>query len=565
MIRIALASLLAAIVAVAVRWPVCNESLWVDELHSAWAVWGDRAEVAPRAAIGNQTPWYFYGLWWWRQGVEDSEVALRLPSVVATALAAAVLVVGVARNGGGLLGGAIAGLLMAVDRNAIFFGTEARPYGLVVLAVAVAAWCGVERRRIGSRWARWGLVAACFAGFLVHVTAAIPLAVLVTLLYFWPAGSRRGGANHFSLTDFLAVVVAMGLVLWINRDVIFHVWEDRSQWSAFGRPRSMRELWTIWPWVPLALLPVGFFGVARLGSARSVGWGRGGTSKGSDAGGRSAVHMQMRAEGHPSMAMIVLAAALVVTAVAWAASCWGWAPIWHRRFMIGVLPLLCWTAGGFWGAGGSLVADWGRQWRSRLVEPAVGIATVAVAIGGLLFSQGTIQQWLRGDPLVVRRGEDWRGAVEFLKQNRQEGDPVLVASELLESRRLNHPGGQGSAGGEGPDEHEETGGPGMREYLSYPLRSLYRVGGVAPLGTHDVYRRQRIREEMRRRASEVVGGDADPEDRRWDVWVVMRMRGLRALSSVEACKNDPVAGPHFDSVEARHFGGVAVVRFRFSR
>lgn len=540
MTRIAIVSTLVAVVAIAVRWPIAGESLWADELHSTWAVWSGRAEVAPRAEIGNQTAWYFHALWWWRQWFGDSEIALRLPSLIASALAAAVLVAGVARNGGGMLGGAVAGMLMAVDRNAIFFGTETRPYAVVMLTVAVAAWCGVELRRSGSRWARWGLLAACFAGFLVHVTAVIPLAVLVTLLYGWPAESRLARRHHFGLTDFLGAAFAMSLVLWINHDVIFDVWEDRSQWSAFGRPRSMRDLWTIWPWVWLVLLPAGCFAVARLTARGSVGWGRELAEKGSDAEHRST--------------MIVVAAVLVTTAVAWAASCWGWAPLWHRRFMVGVLPLLCWTAGGFWGASGSIANCWARRWGEPMAARGLAVAFATVAVGGLMFSQGTLQQWIRGDGMVVRRGEDWRGAVELLQQHRQAGDPVLVAAELLESRWLNHPpGDEGAVGSE------------VRQYLSYPLRSVYRVAGAIPLGTHEVYRRQRIQAEIRRRAGEVAaGGEPGQGNRRWDVWVVMRMREPWATSSVEPGKDDPVAERFLESVESHRFGGVTVVRFGFS-
>lgn len=553
MIRTAVVALFAAVVAIVVRWPVCSESLWVDELHSAWTVGGEFDDIASRAALGNQTPWYFYFLWWWRHWMGGGELGLRLPSLIASAMAAAVLVVGVTRHGGGILGGAIAGLLLAVDRNAIFFGTETRPYAVVMLAVAVAAWSGAELRRSGSRWARAGLLVACFGGFLVHVTAAIPLAVLATVWFAWPTTATetqgagplgrfwRGPRHGFAHWDFLAVVVVMSLVLWINREVIFHAWEDRSQWSAFGRPRKMRELWTIWPWTWLVLLPVGFWSVVRLI-----------TAGGRDGQGGGDV---TRPESPPAM---VLAAVLVATLFAWAVSCWGWAPIWHRRFMVGVLPLLCAAAGGFWGAAGSMAMAQAQRWGGGKARSRLAIEIATLALVGLMSSQGTLPQWLRGDT-AVRRGEDWRGAVAFLRQHRQEGDAVFVASELLESRWLDRPVEDEGAG------RSEPVGPRLQEYLGYPLRGLYGVDHVIPLGTHPEYRRQRIRAEMRRRVAAAVTGEGDRENRRWDIWVVMRMRGTRALSSVAACATDPVVEPYLNSVAIHPFGKVTVVRFGFAR
>lgn len=81
--RLAAAVAAVFVAAVLIRLPACYESFWVDELHSAWAVWDGIDQVQPRAAAGNQTPVYFFGLWFWRQLVGRSEVALRMSSVLA--------------------------------------------------------------------------------------------------------------------------------------------------------------------------------------------------------------------------------------------------------------------------------------------------------------------------------------------------------------------------------------------------------------------------------------------------------------------------------------------------
>ena len=111
-------------IAIAIRVPSCYESFWLDELHSAWCVWDSFGEVFPRADIGHQTPFYFAGLWVWKQLVGTSEVALRFSSVMAVAASCAVLVWGVSRWSKSVAAGTATGLVMALETNSLFFGTE---------------------------------------------------------------------------------------------------------------------------------------------------------------------------------------------------------------------------------------------------------------------------------------------------------------------------------------------------------------------------------------------------------------------------------------------------------
>src|SRR5438552_16858982 len=60
-----------------------QESLWVDELHTSWCLQGGLDEVAERATIGNQSPLYFYLMWAITSLLGESELTLRLPSLVA--------------------------------------------------------------------------------------------------------------------------------------------------------------------------------------------------------------------------------------------------------------------------------------------------------------------------------------------------------------------------------------------------------------------------------------------------------------------------------------------------
>ena len=62
------------LVGAALRVWQARESLWLDELHTAWCALGSLAEVAPRAMIGNQSPLFFWFEWLLVQGFGPSEL-----------------------------------------------------------------------------------------------------------------------------------------------------------------------------------------------------------------------------------------------------------------------------------------------------------------------------------------------------------------------------------------------------------------------------------------------------------------------------------------------------------
>src|SRR5437763_344046 len=78
-----LATLGISLVAAALRIQPLSESLWLDELHTAWCAVGPLDEVARRAAIGNQSPLYFWLEWFIVGILGPTELSLRLLSIAA--------------------------------------------------------------------------------------------------------------------------------------------------------------------------------------------------------------------------------------------------------------------------------------------------------------------------------------------------------------------------------------------------------------------------------------------------------------------------------------------------
>lgn len=180
-----------------------NDPLWLDEMHTSWVVSGSPLEVAPRAAIGNQTPLYFC-LNWIVAAVYESEVSLRLISFLSAGALAGLVAdtlwrwcesAEVPPVGPALCGG----LLVAVDPVFIFYGTEARPYALLQL---VAFWRLRQLSLLGAtptKNQRLSMFISGAAMVWLHLTGGLIFAGELVAILFW----KWQGRNSYSLRNWL--------------------------------------------------------------------------------------------------------------------------------------------------------------------------------------------------------------------------------------------------------------------------------------------------------------------------------------------------------------------------
>ncbi|NND99118.1 MAG: hypothetical protein HKN47_17515 [Pirellulaceae bacterium] len=390
------------VLAILIRLPSCYQSFWVDELHTAWAVWADLSEVSKRATLGNQTPLYFQVMWIWKSIVGDSEVALRMSSVLAVATASALLVLGVRQTTQDLSAGVLSGLVLAVESNSVFFGTEFRPYAFVMLFTVIATWAAVamltHARTIGRANLRLILVSAVCCAALLHPTAVVTLGILVGLTLLVSFLQHRS-LWQFQISDVVACILIAAVAFSLLHSSLGDSWENRNQWRAFGQASSLRQLWLIWDWIPLAILP-GFLAVTALRTRRVV---------------------------EVVQAFVPAAAAVTATCLFFAASYFDWVPLWHRRYFVAALPMLAWSTGG---CALLVLPNESGKWRT---SAAMGL--VVCLIGLLTWQQDTITQWRNGKTQLVFRGEDWRGAAAWIASSRAPSDAVLLDSGLVEGQQ----------------------------------------------------------------------------------------------------------------------------------
>ena len=484
-----------------IRLPSCYESFWVDELHTAWAIWSDFGDVSERAAQGNQTPLYFRLMWIWKACVGPSEVALRVSSVFAVALGCALLVLGVKQSTGRLAAGVLAGTILAIESNSLFFGTEFRPYAMVMLLSVIATWAAVALVDLRSRESeaklqsgnqRLILVTAVCLAVLIHPTSVVTLGLLPLVVFLLTSFSRRQ-RFRLQISDFISLILVAAVLFSLADSSLSHSWEHRSQWRAFGKAVTWKQLWIIWPWLLMLIPMVGLVLALTRKPMRDV-----------------AVAIA-----------IPLVVGVAATVIFFVASYYDWVPLWHRRYMVAVLPMLAWSSG----ASVTLVPKFGRF-------DFGGVCVTAGLLAFLFWQQGSWLQFQRTSTWIEPRGEDWRGAADWIRQNRNESELVGVDAGLIESNTWLTKVYGGSM--------EMVIDPVENRYLSYAVSGPYRLRGA-------------IHQELRSRHFVFYAGMGE-QVRPTAGWLISRTGEQRALAWAKRS--------YCMILESRSFGRVRVMRYR---
>jgi hypothetical protein len=406
-----------------------GESLWLDELHTAWCALGTLADVAPRAAIGNHSSLFFWLSWLAVQAFGPSELTVRLPSLVAGSLLPAALWWLTLRWTRQPWLGVVAAWLVVVDPIQIFYASEARPYALVqLLAVTHIGLLSelLERSRLGLHVA-FILVGAGL--FHLHYTAALlfPAEIVAIVLL----AARKSTARPF-LRDFLAIAV---LCLPAVPHVI-SVFERRANWELFIPQPTLTSLVTLLPWTWTAL-------VVLVGQAASLP---------SLVGQAASLpeDSNTNPDSNRVPALLALSWLLVPLLIAWTLARTDIARLFFLRYLMLSAPAAIMLA---------VLAV--RMVPGRVMQCAAGAGMALFA----LWTAAAFQ--LATDGRLIAKGHgDWRSAIAYFNEQPEHGRfPVLVATPLIESEAL-----RGSSD------------PALADYCLFPVHSLYPID-ADPAGT----------------------------------------------------------------------------------
>jgi mannosyltransferase len=202
--RLLLLSIIA--IALVLRLPGLNESLWFDELSSTHVVLGNVAALAHAIGSDSHPPFYAVVMFVWIRLFGDSEISVRMLPLIC-GLLTIVLTARLAAGYGWRRAAPVAALIMAISPSHIWYSQEARHYSLLLLLLT-AYTCAFHRiRQTHAR--RWyvacALLALCMA--LTHYFA-IAYVAAITLLAL---GDRRARARMLWIGGAIACVLAVFL------------------------------------------------------------------------------------------------------------------------------------------------------------------------------------------------------------------------------------------------------------------------------------------------------------------------------------------------------------------
>ncbi|MEM8733726.1 MAG: hypothetical protein AAGG44_05875 [Planctomycetota bacterium] len=468
-----------------------RESLWLDELHTSWVVSADWSEVGFRSRAGNQSPSFMWlvKLLDWTLGTKEldsgtaadvvrdanssgflprhgpnTEVLLRLPSWLAYGAVVFVSAwICLCRYrvpfSGGLLVFLATCVFLGLDRIQLFYATEARVYALLQLLSLLGWWCvddlarqcreislarngssaqpGALTPEIPSVRSRpvylWTVLAVTM--IYLHLIAGIVLlvqALVVVGVCCWFRQWRVLG--RFAICAFVAASVAIPAG-WLG----LPVWERRNQWNRFAGDASFSSVSRQFPIVPI-LVPAlvakvvdwvgGWFG--KMASRKQELSNQ--VLSSSNVVGRNGVGLRLW------VWCIALTGPLLV---GWALTTFEIAPVMHRRYLLASsVPLSLLAV--------SLLITVRFRWMSWIA--------LAVSCGWLVTDQPTLEIWRSGQIQGALRGEDWRGAAEWISKRIENGDEIWCGSDLIEGDGLPLP----------LDED-------MDRYLAFPLAGHYSI------------------------------------------------------------------------------------------
>lgn len=150
------------------------DSLWIDETGTYWTIASGWDQLWARTTVHPNSRLYGALMLGWTKIAGTSEIALRIPSLLAMLGALAVLAAFLRSRLGDGAGWPIFALCLASPELS-FFALDARPYAFAVLflALSTVAWFSLSERFTLGRATAW----AALSGLLVHFHPVVSLAL----------------------------------------------------------------------------------------------------------------------------------------------------------------------------------------------------------------------------------------------------------------------------------------------------------------------------------------------------------------------------------------------------
>jgi uncharacterized membrane protein len=209
-------------------------SFWLDEAGTFWVVQDGFSDVIERSRFQGQSPAYYVIAWAARLMFGRSEIALRLPSIMAAA-AAVYLVYRLGRRLWDEPTGMVAAAAFVVLAPMAFAAVDARPYALAVLCLAAATLCLVRWQQ--ERALRFAAGYVLLSSAMLYFSYFFFLAFAAHGAYVYDRARSEDGVG---LRSYLYSLAGVGLLLSPSfvhlgallgqSDILAWVIRERSVW-----------------------------------------------------------------------------------------------------------------------------------------------------------------------------------------------------------------------------------------------------------------------------------------------------------------------------------------------
>lgn len=364
--------------------------LWLDETGSYWQISAGFSQIWARQFVSF--PAYSYILWFSTKILGTSEIALRIPSVLAM-LGAVYLLYLAARELFDRDLAIIAIIIFCVNPIVVFRSIDVRPYGFAALATAAAILILLRLRYNDSNWlaALFGFSAACIIYF--QYLFAVILPALLLCYFVVKTGDRKtlwrqlGIASAVLALAFLPVTPGLRLAFLARGTHVY-----------FAAPKLGDLAWTLAPgWLPFV-----FVGVALIALITAA----------LTAPRRSLTCIDGK------RIFLCLSLALIPALLLYGVSVWTSIHIFARNYRLIAIPgiALSWA----------LIID---LFRSRTARLAFCVALVSATSFTCIHA-----------PDFRRRLTTWKYALAIVERSASaDNAPVLICSSFIESNYASMP------------------------------------------------------------------------------------------------------------------------------
>jgi uncharacterized membrane protein len=222
--------------AILLRLPNLNQSLWYDEVfYSTRFVASSLPKLWEQVLSEPPAPFYRLVLYGWTGLFGENEIVVRIPSLIC-GVAAIFLTYGIARKYGGVQAAFLAALFLCFSPPHVWYSQEATPYALAMCLVlaTVLIWHELKSGKRPKYWhVFYGVFLLC--AIFTHYLAAVYLLPLTVLVFDASSVARK---RIIAINLFAGALAASAIT-------VKHQLGSTGVGMSFLRPFTLFEWWML--------------------------------------------------------------------------------------------------------------------------------------------------------------------------------------------------------------------------------------------------------------------------------------------------------------------------------